>query len=169
MATISLVTIKNEIVTKFMYTGRWGEAFCWHFAFTVLFATFSYLCVYYEPAASGSGIPEIKRCTHSFCQYPFKYYDSYLNGVQMDSVVRLRTLIAKCGSVIFCVSSGNQLFLPSELSNIMHKIGLFAGPEGPMVHIGAIVGASVSRFYTDVVLSGARDWTTYNTLKNVRA
>ena len=46
--------------------------------------------------------------------------------------------------------------------------GLFAGPEGPMVHIGAIVGASVSRFYTDVVLSGARDWTTFNTLKNVR-
>jgi H+/Cl- antiporter ClcA len=50
---------------------------------------------------------------------------------------------------------------------LMCSIGLFAGPEGPMVHIGAIVGASVSRFYTEVVLSGARDWTTFNTLKNV--
>ena len=61
MATITLVNIKNDMVTKFMYTGRWGEAFCWHFAFTVLFSTASYMFIYYEPAAVGSGIPEIKR------------------------------------------------------------------------------------------------------------
>lgn len=61
----------------------------------------------------GSGIPETK---------------SYLNGVQLDNFVRLRTLCAKSMSVVFTVSSG-----------------LFAGPEGPMVHVGAIVGASLSR------------------------
>ena len=61
MATITLVNMKNDIVTKFMYSGRWGEAFGWHFAFALLFATLSYLFVYYEPAAAGSGIPEIKR------------------------------------------------------------------------------------------------------------
>jgi H+/Cl- antiporter ClcA len=67
MATITLVNIKNDIVTKFMYTGRWGAAFCWHFTFTVIFASVSYLFVYYEPAATGSGIPEIKRYV-DFCE-----------------------------------------------------------------------------------------------------
>lgn len=67
---------------------------------------------------------------------------SFLNGVQLTHFVRLRTLLAKSLSVVFTVSSG-----------------LFAGPEGPMVHIGAIIGASMSRWYNRVVLGeGTGDW-----------
>jgi len=134
MSTITLVNLKNDIITRYMYSGRWGVAFCWHFLIALVFSTVSFLFVYYEPAALGSGIPEIK---------------SYLNGVQMEKVVRLRTLFAKCGSVIFTVASG-----------------LFAGPEGPMVHVGAIIGAAISKWYADVVLGGATDWTTFNSLRN---
>jgi H+/Cl- antiporter ClcA len=82
----------------------------------------------------GSGIPETK---------------SYLNGVQLDNFVRLRTLLAKSLSVVFTVSSG-----------------LFAGPEGPMVHIGAIIGASLSRWYNRVVLQvGTGEWACFDTLR----
>ena len=29
--------------------------------------------------------------------------------------------------------------------------GLFAGPEGPMIHIGALVGAGLSQFKSDSI------------------
>lgn len=45
-----------------------------------------------QPVAAGSGIPEIK---------------SYLNGVRMPGVVRLRTLLCKVGGVVFSVAAGN--------------------------------------------------------------
>lgn len=35
-----------------------------------------------------------------------------------------------------------------------------------MVHVGAIIGASISRLYTDVILSGTHNWT-FTALKNV--
>lgn len=133
MATITLVDIKNEIVTSYLNNGKWLHAFTWHCAMGLIFCTISFLFVYFDPGALGSGVPEVK---------------SYLNGVQLDNVVRLRTLFAKTGSVIFGVASG-----------------LFAGPEGPMVHVGAIIGASISRLYTDVILSGTYNWT-FTALKN---
>ena len=30
-------------------------------------------------------------------------------------------------------------------------LGLFAGPEGPMIHIGALVGAGLSQFKSDSI------------------
>ena len=60
-----------------------------------------------ESKAAGSGIPEIK---------------CLLNGVKIPRVVRIRTLLAKVGGVIFSCASG----LP-------------VGKEGPMIHSGAVV------------------------------
>jgi chloride channel 7 len=53
---------------------------------------------------------------------------AYLNGVLLPKVFNLRTLCAKLWSCAFAVASG----LP-------------VGPEGPMIHLGAMVGAGVSQ------------------------
>jgi len=70
------------------------------------------LVAFVEPAAAGSGIPEVK---------------AVLNGVDLPSVLTLRTLATKVLGLIFAVSSG----LP-------------VGKEGPMIHSGAIFAAALS-------------------------
>lgn len=44
-----------------------------------------------QPVAAGSGIPEIK---------------SYLNGVKIPGIVRLRTFLCKAAGVLFSVAGG---------------------------------------------------------------
>ncbi|KAG9396871.1 Chloride channel, voltage gated [Carpediemonas membranifera] len=78
-----------------------------------LVATATYFVARIEPCAAGSGIPEIK---------------SYLNGVRIPMVVRLRTAMSKVVGVLFSVAGG-----------------LCVGKEGPMIHTGAIVGAGISQ------------------------
>uniref|UniRef100_A0AAY5KF55 Chloride channel protein n=1 Tax=Esox lucius TaxID=8010 RepID=A0AAY5KF55_ESOLU len=70
-------------------------------------------CVF-KPVAAGSGIPEIK---------------SYLNGVKIPGIVRLRAFLCKAIGVLFTVAGG-----------------MFVGKEGPMIHCGAIVGAGLPQF-----------------------
>lgn len=53
---------------------------------------------------------------------------AYLNGTKVPRFLRLRTLAGKVGSMILANSAGMQL-----------------GAEGPMIHIGAIVGNGVSQ------------------------
>ena len=60
-------------------------------AFNVAFVFVASLCVFAEPCAAGSGIPEIK---------------CYLNGVKVPKVVRLKTLVAKAVGVLFSVAGG---------------------------------------------------------------
>uniref|UniRef100_A0A8C2C9C8 Chloride channel 6 n=1 Tax=Cyprinus carpio TaxID=7962 RepID=A0A8C2C9C8_CYPCA len=83
-------------------------------ALNVMFVFISSVLVLVEPVAAGSGIPEIK---------------SYLNGVKIPGIVRLRTFICKVTGVLFAVAGG-----------------LFVGKEGPMIHSGAIVGAGLPQF-----------------------
>uniref|UniRef100_A0A8C7JTW9 Chloride channel protein n=1 Tax=Oncorhynchus kisutch TaxID=8019 RepID=A0A8C7JTW9_ONCKI len=83
-------------------------------AFNMMFIFIASVLVLIEPVAAGSGIPEIK---------------SYLNGVKIPGIVRLRTFICKAIGVLFTVSGG-----------------LFVGKEGPMIHSGAIVGAGLPQF-----------------------
>uniref|UniRef100_A0A3Q2DI11 Chloride channel 6 n=1 Tax=Cyprinodon variegatus TaxID=28743 RepID=A0A3Q2DI11_CYPVA len=82
--------------------------------FNLVFVFIASVLVLIEPVASGSGIPEIK---------------SYLNGVKIPGIVRLRTFLCKAGGVLFSVAGG-----------------LFVGKEGPMIHSGAIVGAGLPQF-----------------------
>ena len=65
------------------------------------------------PEAAGSGIPEVM---------------GYLNGVHVQKIMRLRTLVVKVFATFMAVTSG-----------------LTVGPEGPLVHAGAIVGSGVTR------------------------
>uniref|UniRef100_A0A672LDN4 Chloride channel protein n=1 Tax=Sinocyclocheilus grahami TaxID=75366 RepID=A0A672LDN4_SINGR len=83
-------------------------------ALNVMFIFISSVLVLVEPVAAGSGIPEIK---------------SYLNGVKIPGIVRLRTFICKVTGVLFAVAGG-----------------LFVGKEGPMIHSGAILGAGLPQF-----------------------
>lgn len=114
MATITLVDIKNEIVTSYLNNGKWIHAFTWHCAMGLIFCSISFLFVYFDPGALGSGVPEVKRFlkfSSSFFYLLLHLYNSYLNGVQLDNVVRLRTLFAKTGSVIFGVASGTIIHI----------------------------------------------------------
>ncbi|XP_076596632.1 H(+)/Cl(-) exchange transporter 6 isoform X1 [Chaetodon auriga] len=83
-------------------------------AFNMTFIFIASVLVLIEPVAAGSGIPEIK---------------SYLNGVKIPGIVRLRTFLCKATGVLFSVAGG-----------------LFVGKEGPMIHCGAIVGAGLPQF-----------------------
>ncbi|KAG5838703.1 hypothetical protein ANANG_G00226400 [Anguilla anguilla] len=83
-------------------------------AFNMTFVFIASVLVLIEPVAGGSGIPEIK---------------SYLNGVKIPGIVRLRTFLCKAVGVLFAVAGG-----------------LFVGKEGPMIHSGAIVGAGLPQF-----------------------
>lgn len=71
------------------------------------------LCVWVEPVAAGSGIPEVK---------------CYLNGINVPRIVRVRTLVCKAFGVLFSVAAA----LP-------------VGKEGPMIHSGAVIGASLAQ------------------------
>ena len=52
----------------------------------------------------------------------------YLNGIKVPHILRVKTLLAKLVGTMFSVSAG-----------------LAVGPEGPMIHIGAITAAGVSQ------------------------
>lgn len=80
----------------------------------VLVAGAGVAAIYVAPASIGSGIPEVK---------------AYLNGVGMQStgLFSLRTYLAKFVGVVMAYSSG-----------------IMVGPEGPLVHLGAITGYSVT-------------------------
>ncbi len=52
----------------------------------------------------------------------------YLNGIDIPGLVRLKTLVCKCVGVTFAVAAGLPI-----------------GMEGPMVHSGSIVAASISQ------------------------
>lgn len=58
---------------------------------TVMVLTCHVLVSCIQPVAAGSGIPEIK---------------SYLNGVKIPGIVRLRTFLCKAAGVLFSVAGG---------------------------------------------------------------
>lgn len=62
-------------------------------AFNLAFVFIASMLVLIEPVAAGSGIPEIK---------------SYLNGVKIPGIVRLRTFVCKAVGVLFTVAGGKH-------------------------------------------------------------
>lgn len=78
---------------------------------------------------------------------------AFLNGVNLNNCFRIRTILARSVGVIFSVAAG-----------------LFVGPDGPLVNIGASLGAVVSRWYYKLRPSDpvnpniiCRDFVTYGT------
>ena len=131
--TEMLTSWKLESCYSLMDEGRHGAAF---FAYQFI-SMFLVLCAgalcWREPAAAGSGIPEIK---------------AYLNGVNLNSVVRMPVLVAKVLGMCFSCASGLPL-----------------GKEGPMIHAGSIIGAAVSQGNT-ISYGFDTSWNVFQDLRN---
>ncbi|KAH8401806.1 hypothetical protein KR009_008041 [Drosophila setifemur] len=96
--------VGHDLVIPFLYWLLWS----------ILPVAFGATMVtYIEPITAGSGIPQVK---------------SYLNGVKIPRIVRIKTLAVKAIGVITSVVGG-----------------LAGGKEGPMIHAGAVVAAGISQ------------------------
>lgn len=73
---------------------------------------------------------------------------AYLNGVNISNVVRMPVLIAKVVGMCFSCASGLPL-----------------GKEGPMIHVGSIIGAAVSQGNT-ITYGFDTSWNVFQDLRN---
>lgn len=126
LGSTSLMNFKLDITTRSMsksveaaaaYGPQSGNSQSWAAKgfFMYMFLSLSYalmagLLCWYEPAAIGSGIPEVK---------------AYLNGVNLERAVRKRVLFAKVVGMIFSVASG----LPLGKEGPMIHAGSIIGVE----------------------------------------
>jgi H+/Cl- antiporter ClcA len=127
---------KFRISQNYINDKKLAVAFFSFFGFSMLYSFLAGCLCLFEPAAAGSGIPEIK---------------AYLNGVNLDSVVRLRVLYTKVLGMCLSVASGLPL-----------------GKEGPMIHAGSIIGAAVSQGNT-ITFGFDTSWTKFQDLRNDRS
>ena len=124
---------KFDTAQKMVIDGNLGKAFAYFVGLSVVYSILAGCLCLFEPAAAGSGIPEIK---------------AYLNGVNLDNVVRLRVLYTKVLGMCLSVASGLPL-----------------GKEGPMIHAGSIIGAAVSQGST-FTFGFDTSWTKFQDLRN---
>ena len=124
---------KFDAAQKMVIDGNLGKAFAYFVGLSVVYSILAGCLCLFEPAAAGSGIPEIK---------------AYLNGVNLDNVVRLRVLYTKVLGMCLSVASGLPL-----------------GKEGPMIHAGSIIGAAVSQGST-LTFGFDTSWTKFQDLRN---
>ncbi len=134
--TAILTKGKFALSNKYVDEKNWSSGFFTYVSVSMIMSLVAGLMCWIEPAAAGSGIPEIK---------------SYLNGINLNKVVRIRVLFAKVLGMCFSVASGLPL-----------------GKEGPMIHSGAIVGAAVSQGKT-ITFGFDTSWTKFQDLRNDRA
>jgi chloride channel 7 len=114
--TTSLQAFKFGTVLHIASFGKWYTslaAFLLFLTFSLFFATVAGVVTLWQPAASGSGITEVK---------------SFLNGVNLPHVMRVKTLYAKVVGVVFAQASGLPL-----------------GFEGPIVSTTAILASLFSQ------------------------
>ena len=107
-----------------------------YFLFVVVSVTYAMVaagCCIAEIGAAGSGIPEIK---------------AYLNGVNLNKIVRVKILPFKLVGMCFSCAAGLPL-----------------GKEGPMIHCGAVAGAAISQGKT-FTLGFDTSWTKFQDLRN---
>jgi len=83
--------MKFEMTAKYLEQGMIYGAFLRFYLVQLFFAAAAAICVYIEPIAAGSGIPEVK---------------CYLNGIDLPHVLDLRTLFCKVIGVACSVSAG---------------------------------------------------------------
>lgn len=94
--------------------GELAVPFLWWILFSIVpVAIGASMVTYLEPVTAGSGIPQVK---------------SYLNGVKVPRIVRVKTMTIKAIGVVTSVVGG-----------------LAGGKEGPMIHAGAVVAAGLSQ------------------------
>jgi H+/Cl- antiporter ClcA len=127
---------KFNTANHYIDEDQWANSFFAFVFISIFFSLIAGILCWFEPAAAGSGIPEIK---------------AYLNGINLNKVVRIRVLFAKVIGMCFSVASSLPL-----------------GKEGPMIHSGAIVGAAVSQGKT-ITFGFDTSWTKFQDLRNDRS
>lgn len=137
---------KFGLVDDLLKKGDWMGAGATYMGFGAVCVAVSCFCVLACPPAASSGIPA------AFC---------YLNGVippapknlfgQRIAFFGVPTLIIKYVATIFSIPSG-----------------LFVGPEGPIIHMGAMMGKHVITVLTDIISSHANSVLQKLTLDHVK-
>lgn len=109
----TLNTVRYSAMESLVNDGSFAAAYFADVGLVLLYSTVAGSCVsYIEPLAAGSGIPELK---------------TYLNGIHLPGLLRVKTLVAKIGGIAFTIAGG-----------------VIAGKEGPFVHGGGLVGGGIS-------------------------
>ncbi len=85
---------KFDTALDYINKGQWEAAFFVFLIICLFYSSIAAILCWMEPTAAGSGIPEIK---------------AYLNGINLNKVVRIRVLIFKVIGMCFSVSAGLPL------------------------------------------------------------
>lgn len=134
--THALTYFKFQQVDEMIAANNWAAAYFSYLFICLFFSLVAGCLCLIEPCAAGSGIPDIK---------------AYLNGINLNKVVRIRVLFAKVVGMCFSCASGLPL-----------------GKEGPMIHAGSIIGAAVSQGKT-ITFGFDTSWTKFQDLRNDRS
>lgn len=89
-----LTNFKFDSCIDLINNDQWDAAFFLFMFFCLLYASVAGFLCWLEPTAAGSGIPEVK---------------AYLNGINLNKIVRIRVLIFKVIGVCFSVAAGLPL------------------------------------------------------------
>lgn len=92
--TEALTMFKFDTALGYVNRGQWEAAFFVFLLNCLFYSTVAGILCWMEPTAAGSGIPEIK---------------AYLNGINLNKVVRIRVLVFKVIGMCFSVSAGLPL------------------------------------------------------------
>lgn len=92
--TEALTDFKYNTAINYINEGKWEAAFFVLLITCIFYASVAGVLCWMEPTAAGSGIPEIK---------------AYLNGINLNKVVRIRVLIFKVIGMCFSVGAGLPL------------------------------------------------------------
>eukprot|EP01137_Pigoraptor_chileana_P022069 Opistho-2@86545 len=113
VVTEHLADAKFDLLAEYLEHGQSGVAWIVNTIIMVGLVLIGVGVVLYQPAAGGSGIPEVL---------------AFLNGAAPPRAMDFRTLVCKIIGITCAVGAGLAL-----------------GPEGPMIHIGAMVGVRLVR------------------------
>ncbi|PRP79813.1 hypothetical protein PROFUN_12485 [Planoprotostelium fungivorum] len=116
LASTQLADLKYKLTVTTIHAcdGCIAKPFFIILAFNVVFVLVSaFMVIFWEPAAGGSGIPQIK---------------GYLNGIRVPNIVRAKTFLVKVVGVVLAISGGLI-------------VGKAVTVAAPMVHSGAILAA----------------------------
>lgn len=148
---MTLLTWKFDTAKEFISSDKWASSFFSYQFMSLFFALIATTLCYFEPAAAGSGIPEIK---------------ALLNGVNLKQFVKFRVLMAKLFGMCFSVASG----LPTGKKGPIIHIGSTMGAavsQGMTITFG--FDTSWTKFQDFRNDRSKRDFVTYGCAAGVSA
>ena len=124
--------VKYNIHPLFLQKGDFPGAFTFTVGYSVIFVVASCTLVLYQPAAAGSGIPEII---------------GFLNGTKIKDIFKLQTLIVKFLSCAFAVGAG----MPVGYEGPMIHLGSLAAAGISQFKSGMFIYDYVMSIYVDIL------------------